>query len=343
MPSPTPFITLEEHFLTTAVSNYWSSLSDQTKIPENHPHITTLLTDLTTHRLPSMNASSIAIQILSHPANPVPIPLEICTAANDELATTIFSSGHAHRFRAFALLPTADPEASAAELTRCINTHSTVFLGSLLDNTTNSQFYDTPAYHPLFAAHVSLNVPLYLHPSPQESASHLFTSESLSPKASTFLSNHGYGWHATCALHFLRLYLSGLFDKFPTLKMILGHMGEMLPFQLDRISRLINLLPAEDRPKRGIKEVWRENVWVTTSGMFSLAPMACLLRTTGAARCMFSVDYPFGKDGDGVEFMEELKGSGLVEEEEWEGIAYRNAERLLGLKIEEGWREELKQ
>jgi predicted TIM-barrel fold metal-dependent hydrolase len=338
-------MTLEEHYLTTAVSAYLSSLPDQTRIPENHPHITTLLTDLTQHRLPSMNTANIAIQILSHPANPVPIPPPICTAANDELASTILSSGHPHRFRAFALLPTANPQASATELHRCITTHPTIFLGSLLDNTTNSAFYDTSAYYPLFQAHVDLNVPLYLHPSPQESAGHLFTSPSLSPKTSTFLANHGFGWHATCAVHFLRLYLSGLFDKFPTLNVILGHMGEMLPFQLDRVSRLINLLPESDRPKRGLKSVWQENVWVTTSSMFSLAPMACLLRTyeglgEGEGRVMFSVDYPFGKDKDGEEFMRELNGSGLVGEEEWEGIAYRNAERLLGVKVDEGWKEE---
>lgn len=84
-----PFITLEEHFLTIAVANYLSSLPGQSKIPESHPHITILLQDLSTYRLPSMNSANISIQVLSHAANPVGIPPSVCTAANDEAASAI--------------------------------------------------------------------------------------------------------------------------------------------------------------------------------------------------------------------------------------------------------------
>lgn len=142
------------------------------------------------------------------------------------------------------------------------------------------------------------------------------------------LSAYGWGWHVSTGLHILKLFASGLFDRYPKIKIVIGHMGELLPFQLGRI------FPQSARWgtfQRSLKEVWDENIWITTSGMFSLAPLACLLRTTKIERILFSVDYPFSENETGRKFIEEIKQSGLVKEEELEMIAHRNAEILLKL------------
>jgi predicted TIM-barrel fold metal-dependent hydrolase len=146
------------------------------------------------------------------------------------------------------------------------------------------------------------------------------------------LSTFGWGWHADCGLHFLRLYSGGVFDRFKNLKIILGHNGELVPFLLERTNAALNVMAPRDRT---LKQVWDENIWVTTSGMFTLPPFYCLLKTTKIDRILYSVDYPFANNSDGVEFIRELSNSGLVTEEQIEMIAYRNAESLLNVKAQQ--------
>ena len=107
-------------------------------------------------------------------------------------------------------------------------------------------------------------------------------------------------------------------------------MGEMLPFQLDRIAPISANWAKRDRD---LMTVWRENFWITTSGMFSQAPLACLLRMCAVDRILYSVDYPFSANEKGLKFVEELEGSELVSKEDLEKICHGNAERLLGVKV----------
>jgi predicted TIM-barrel fold metal-dependent hydrolase len=130
-------------------------------------------------------------------------------------------------------------------------------------------------------------------------------------------------------LHFLRLYAAGIFDEFPTLKIVLGHDGEMLPFMLERTTVLLG--PHNTKAKTSLLATWKRNVWVTTAGMFSLAPLAAVLRTTAVDRIMYSVDYPFSSNVKGHEFMTRLRESGMVTEREWSMVAYGNAQKLLGI------------
>ena len=125
-----------------------------------------------------------------------------------------------------------------------------------------------------------------------------------------------------------------MFDRFPKLKLVIGHMGEMLPYQLERVFGATSRIPGFSKARSGrtFERVWKENIWITTSGMFTLAPMGCLLQTVAMDRIMLSVDYPFSKNEQGREFVEKLEGSGLVTEDELKDLAYRNAERLLGIK-----------
>jgi predicted TIM-barrel fold metal-dependent hydrolase len=140
-----------------------------------------------------------------------------------------------------------------------------------------------------------------------------------------------WGWHSETGLHVLRLWASSLFDEYPKLKIVIGHMGERLPHQLDRImSKSAMWAPGNNR---SLKTVWTENFWVTTSGMFSLAPLSCLLRMCAKDHILYSVDYSFSTNETGLAFVGEIEASGLVSKEELEMICYKNAEKLLGVKV----------
>lgn len=120
------------------------------------------------------------------------------------------------------------------------------------------------------------------------------------------------------------------FDRFPRLKFIIGHNGEMLPFMLERTGAfLAQMVPM----KRNLLEVWDSNIWVTTSGMFTIAPFLCLAKTTRKSRILYSVGYPLSTNEEGAQFIDLLSKSGLVTDEELEMIAYRNAETLLKVKV----------
>ncbi len=278
-----PLITLEEHFISQAVLDYYARQGVETTLPESHSHIMTSLRDVGTQRLKSMDVGRVSIQVISHRPNSIPLPPEVCMAANNELYEAISSSPSPDRFAAFAMLPTLHPEAAAKELDRCVSELD--FVGSLIDNMAGGRFYDDTFFWPIFAAHEKLDVPVYLHAAPHPLTEASSFHGNYAPQVSAFLANHGFSWHAEVALHLLRLFASKLFDTHPHLKVILGHMGEMLPFQLDRIHKLIQRTwPASSKPRRHLLQVWHENIYITTAGMFSLAPMSDphVLRGQGA-------------------------------------------------------------
>lgn len=335
------FITLEEHFFSQAMMT--SSSGSSYRYSEQFKHIPMLkekLSDVGTIRLSSMDANSISMQVVSH--GPGSMTADECRSANDQLQGLI--EVHRDRFAGFAVLPVADPVEAARELKRCVTQLG--FVGALIDNHTDSGgFFDGDDYHrTLWQAAVDLDVPVYLHPTWATDA-HLSTlygdkdtNTTVSAAAVKSISASAFGWHSLVATHVLRLFASGLFDRFPALKLILGHMGEMLPFMLQRITVLSKRWGPRDR---SFDTVWNENIWITTSGNWSVDPMACILRNTKIDHILYSVDYPFGSNEDGTAFMNELRDSGLVDQDAWERIAWRNAEALLRVKrrqegVEEG-------
>jgi predicted TIM-barrel fold metal-dependent hydrolase len=335
-----PLITLEEHFISQAVLNYYASQNVDTSLPASMAHIMTALREVGHDRLKVMDDGRVALQVISHRPNSIPVPPDVCSAANDELYEAIKASPAPERFAGFAMLPTLHPEEAAKELDRCVS--KLQFVGSLIDNTADGRFYDEEFFWPIFAAHEKLDVPCYLHaiPAPlSETTPEPIASNfkgNFSPIISNFLANHGFNWHNTVSLHLLRLFSSKLFDKHPHLKIILGHMGETLPFLLDRIHGLIQRTwPTDAKPRRHLMQVWHENVYITTAGMFTLAPMACLIHMCCADKVLYSVDYPFCSSEDGLRFMLALKESGMINAMDFEAIAYRNAERLLDVKVPE--------
>ncbi|KAB5545491.1 hypothetical protein GE09DRAFT_1243113 [Coniochaeta sp. 2T2.1] len=204
------------------------------------------------------------------------------------------------------------------------------FVGAMIDNHSAGTYYDGQAYHVFWSTAQELDVPIYLHPTwPTETMKSALYTGNFPPSAATGLGASAFGWHSDVALHVLRLFASGLFDRFPRLKLIIGHMGEMLPFMLERIAQQS---ARWGHRERGFKEVWDGNIWITTAGVWSVDPMACILRNTKIERILYSVDYPFESNEAGLEFLEKLRRSGLVDEEGMGKIVSGNAVGLLGLK-----------
>ena len=312
-----PLVTLEEHYVSSASKELPDTLVG---FPSQ---IVEKLERLDEKRVQDMEAGAVSLQIISH--GPLDAPPAVCTKANNELALAV--SKNPTRFAGFALLPMAEPTAAAAELARCVHEHG--FVGTLIDNHLQGQFYDDERFWPVFEKAQELDVPVYIHPTFASEEMMKHYKGNYGNDVAMALSAFGWGWHVDTGLHILRLYASGLFDRFPKLKIIIGHMGELLPFQLARI------FPQSARwgkHERGLKEVWESNIWVTTSGMFSMASLACLLQTQSIEHVLYSVDYPFSPNEKGKEFVEEIQKSGLLTDNELEMFAFKNAEKLLKVK-----------
>jgi predicted TIM-barrel fold metal-dependent hydrolase len=331
-----PLITLEEHFFSSHIKD-WSTYgySEQFK---HLPGVVDKLLDLDSLRLASMDENAISIQVLSHGPGLAkgdgPDPLGDCRRANDEMADAV--RRHPTRYAALAVLPMSMPDAAAKELARCVTELN--FRGALVDNHVSGKHYESPRYHIFWRTAEALNVPIYLHPTwPSPDIQLPQYQGDILASATASLGSSGWGWHADVGNHVLKLFAAGVFDLFPKLKIIVGHMGEMLPFMLERIEYLSQRWAVGSlNPKlthRPFGQVWKENIWITTSGCWSVAPIACILRNTAVEHVLYSVDYPFAKNEDGLKFMEELERSGLVTREQFEQIGYRNAEQLLGIKV----------
>ncbi|PWY80998.1 putative metal-dependent hydrolase [Aspergillus eucalypticola CBS 122712] len=313
-----PLIALEEHYFSSAVTQD-QKVDRYASFP---PHIPVKLRAVGDDRIRDLDNGNIKLQILSHAPGIRSPPL--CTAANDELASKI--SKHPTRLAGLAMLPMDDPADAVTELERCIR--ELHFVGALVDNHVNGEFYDNRRFWPVFQKAVELNVPIYIHPSfPADREQY---EGNYSDRIATALSAFGWGWHSDTALCLLKLFASGFFDCFPEAKIIIGHMGEMIPFQLERIITVADTWGL----KRGFRQVWKENIWVTTSGMFALPPLQCLLQTTDISHVLYSVDYPFSSNEKGLAFVEEVQRSGLLSEDDFKKFAFRNAETLLGVKAE---------
>lgn len=249
---------------------------------------------------------------------------EAVRAANNELAAAC--KANPTRLAAFAKLPIENIDASVKEFRRCVVEHG--FKGALVDNHYEGAFFDDEKFWPLFSCAEELDVAIYLHPTfAAEKDMHHYQGN-FSSKAALAMSAFAWSWHTETGLHFLRLWASGLFDKHPRLKLILGHMGEMLPFQMDRI------VASSSRwgdSKRSLQTVWNENVWVTTSGMFSLSPLSCLIRQCAKDRILYSIDYPFSQTETGLNFIKKIQAEKLFSEEDFKAFCGKNAQKLLKL------------
>jgi len=319
-------ITLEEHYRAPMLKSAGGALPDP---PPDSPlaKIQAKLDDVGDQRLADMDAGGIDIQVISHgapgteqlePEQAIPLARE----ANDYLAKSI--AEHPDRLAAFATLPTAAPDQAADELERAVTELN--FKGALINGHVRGQFLDDHKFWPIFERAERLKVPIYLHPTPPPPAVREAYYGGLPPQVGMTLSMAGWGWHVDTGLHVLRLIAGGVLDEYPGLQIIVGHMGEALPFFAARSSAVLRQQAGLARP---LEDYVAANLHFTTSGMFSYPPLTCLLEVVGADRVMFSVDYPYSSNEEGRDF---VLGAPISEPDR-ERLGYRNAERLLGLDL----------
>lgn len=277
-------------------------------------------------RIENMDRCGITKQILSAPVCTQLLPRDeasVVRDANDELAEIV--KGHLDRFGAFATLPWKNIDASVKELERAITKLG--FQGIILAGRASGEdkFLDDKAFLPILEAAESLSAPIYIHPAPPMTSVQKCYYDGLGDRLSARLSLYGWGWHNETGIQLLRLILSGTFEKFPKLQIIAGHWGEMVPFFL---SRLDQALPRSVTGlKRSITETFKENVYVTPSGIFDYPQLKFCMDVLGADRIIHSVDYPFILNDEALAFIENAPTG----DDKKELIAYKNAEKLFGI------------
>jgi predicted TIM-barrel fold metal-dependent hydrolase len=317
MATKTYIIALEEHYFDPEVKRHTVGQE-----PTNAPRIVQRLDDVGELRLREMDEAGIDMQVLSH-ANPGLQKLDAETAvrlahgANDRLHEAV--RAHPDRFAAFAAIPTPNPKAAADELERTVTKLG--FKGALVNGLTNGLFLDDKRFWPIFERAQALDVPLYMHPAlPHPAVVEAYYKDYVEQYPS--LLRAAWGFTVETATQGLRLVLSGVFDSYPGLKIILGHMGEGLPFYLWRISMG---LARDGRGGRSFRDVFCEHFYITTSGFFSDPALLCCVMEMGIDRILFSVDYPFVDNPPGTKWTETLP---LCAEDK-EKLLNGNAKRLL--------------
>jgi predicted TIM-barrel fold metal-dependent hydrolase len=326
-------IALEEHFAAPAIAGRIdrAAVSARGYRPRRtapgEPSPQELLPEFDETRLRLMDESGITMQVISN-SGPGPDLVDgadgvsIAKAMNDHLAEAI--ARHPKRFAGFAVLPMRSPDAAAKEFERCVKELG--FLGALINGTTEGRFLDHPSYDGILAQSVAMDVPIYIHPHLAPDAVRDVYYSGLEPGAGRVLEAAGWGWHQETALHVLRLVLAGTLDKHPKLKLIIGHMCEMLPVMLARIDSVFHL--DIEHLSRPISQAILDQVWITTSGIFTEPPLLAAMLTFGIDRIMFSVDYPYATNAEGRAFLDRISLSpgDMVK------LTHGNADALLKLK-----------
>jgi 2,3-dihydroxybenzoate decarboxylase len=321
-------IALEEHYA-------WDPASADnvvaTWLRSNNPIAYQRLYDRGLLRLEQMDAAGIDFQILSlfdpgvqHETD-VARAIDLARRANDDLAETVRENPD--RFGGFATLATQDPDAAGAELERAVTELGLV--GGLINGHCQARYLDDPAYRGLFASAERMGVPIYLHPTTPHPA---VMDAWFAPYVADGLHLASWGFAAETGTHMLRLIYSGLFDRFPRLQMIIGHLGEMLPFAAYRIDRYYGLGGGTDSShvlQHLPSQYLRRNFHVTTSGNFCPPAFACTLEVMGADRVMFSVDYPMDDNQAGAQFLASYPMDDAVRRK----VSSENAIRLFGGRI----------
>lgn len=284
--------------------------------------------DLDSKRLAAMDANGVSVQVLSLPFAqrfPAETAVAQCEEVNDYLAQAL--KRHPNRLVGFAAIPTAVPESCGAELERCVKDLGMV--GCLIGNRVDGKFLDEPCFEAFLSKCEELEVPIYLHPGlpPKEVTEQCYTGDQFSSEVSSVLNRYGLGWHIDVGVHMMHLIMSGVFDRHPHLQIILGHWGEMLPYFIDRFD---NALPAVfSGLKHDPSYYLRNNMYVTSSGINTPEVMEFCIRVLGSDRIMYSADYPFASFAGSEKLLENPS----VSRENLEKFAYKNAERLLKIKV----------
>jgi predicted TIM-barrel fold metal-dependent hydrolase len=299
----------------------------QRKVPKDRPNPMELVKEIGDVRLKHMDETGITVQVLSNTGPgpdlvPGPDGIAMAREMNDYLAQAC--ARHPDRFKGFAVLPMQSPEACAGELRRCVKELG--FLGALVNGTTEGRFLDHASYDDLLSEAVALDVPIYIHPHIPPAPVREAYYSGLEEGAGRVIATAAWGWHSETAVHVLRMVLAGTLDKHRKLKIIIGHMGEMIPVMLDRMDKVSTL--DVDHLQRPISRTILDQVWLTTSGIFTEPPLLAAQMTFGMDRIMFSVDYPYAPNAAGRRFLDSIS----LAPADMAKLCHANADAILKLK-----------
>lgn len=323
-------VALEEHFTAPALVRRIDpdAIARRGFPPDLHAAIGQKMADLGALRIADMDEAGITVQVLSASGPGADLldgnaGIAFARDINDHLAKAV--AAQPDRLAGFAHLPMRTPPAAADELERAVGDHG--FRGALINGLTEDRFLDDPRFDPILARAAALDVPLYLHPNlPPQSVREAYYSGL--PDITGFrLASASWGWHSELALHVLRLVVSGALDRHRKLKIIVGHMGEGLAAMLARADRTL----ADHVPhlSRSVAQTIHDQLWVTSSGLFTQPPLDVALAVFGIDRVMFSIDYPIVGNRIGRRFLDSLK----MPAADLEKFAHGNADRLLKLTV----------
>ena len=317
MPNKTPVIALEEHYWDAEMAGHFPA-------GENKSHVADLLTEIGDVRLRAMDEAGIDIQVLSHGAPAAQklspeIAVDLTRRVNDRLADAC--ARYPTRFAAFAALPTPVPEQAARELERCVKELG--FKGAMIHGLTNGLFIDDKRFWPIFEVAERLDVPIYLHPSVPHPEVTRHYYDDYAREFPTVI-RPAWGFTVETATQAIRLILSRALEKYTKLQIILGHFGETLPFLMWRIDQALSR-PGQD--SLSFRKQFCEHFHVTTSGNFSTPALICTMLELGMDRIMFSVDYPYVNNRDGMTWIEQLQ----LSPDDKRKLVGDNAKRLLKL------------
>lgn len=308
-------IAIEEHYFDAEIAAHYGEA-------EQKPALRARLEDLGAQRISEMDEAGIDIQVLSHGAPgthlmDAALAVPLARRANDRLHQSVRSNPQ--RFAAFATLPAIDPKGAADELERCVNMLD--MKGAMIHGLTKGLFIDDKRFWPIFERAQALDVPIYVHPAiPHRAVVDAYYKDYL--KEFPALLTAGWGFTVETATQGIRLVLSGIFESYPDLKIILGHLGESLPFSLWRIDQALS---RKGNRSVSFRDTFCEHFYITTSGNFSDPAMLCSIMEMGTDRILFAVDWPFVENRPGTQWMERIS----LSSEDKAKILSGNAKKLL--------------
>ncbi len=317
-------IALEEHFVTPDLVGYGSTTSSIAQ-PQAWADASRRLLDLTGERLDQMDEHGLDMQVLSLNSPGIQAERDPQTAVTKAKTVNDFLAGvvaeRSTRFQGFAALPLQDGPAAADELERAIVQLG--FRGGLVNAHTNGMYLDDPSLRVVWERAEALDVPLYLHPANGVDTADVFRDhpELIGPM---------WSWGVDTSTHALRLIFGGVFDDFPGAKLLLGHMGEGLPYALWRLDSRWGF-----HNHHGIElklgtpsEYLRKHLYITTSGVDSAPPLLCALFALGADHILFATDWPFETISEACEFIENAP----ISASDRAKITHLNAQSLLRIE-----------
>jgi 2,3-dihydroxybenzoate decarboxylase len=293
-----PVIAIEEHYWDAELAAQFPGGVEASRAPD----LAKRLDDVGALRLKEMDEAGIDMQVLSHGAPSAQklsgdVAVALTRRVNDRLHDTV--RAHPKRFGAFAALPTSDPAAAADELERTVKLG---FKGAMIHGMANGVFLDDKRFWPIFERAQALDVPIYLHPSvPHPAVMDVYYNDYA--KDFPQVVRAAWGYTVETATLALRLVLSGVFDAYPRLKIILGHLGETLPFLVWRVDEAL-ARPGHKQVK--FREIFCGNFYITTSGFFSTPALMCCVAEMGIDHILFAVDWPFVANPPAVRWMQDV-------------------------------------